>query len=339
MPKLSVIMSVYNEPPEWLHIAIQSILDQSYSDFEFIIINDNPEKPDNDRILREFSEKDNRVVIITNAKNIGLTKSLNQGLKVAKGEYIARMDADDMSLPLRFERQVTFLDNHPEILCVGSWTTSIDQNGNRLNNVCRYESDYRWVRAQFIQNSQISHPTAMFHRIINNELVQYDETVRYAQDYSLMVSIMQYGEITNLPEVLFCYRNSDSQITSSRKIEQQACAFKAQKRVFSLFKLNTSSQFLELYHRLTIRHDVNISFEFVSEKFREFFHDNKINRKNSLALELLYSTFLAYIRSNNTYRREKALITALKSSTPTMMHLGLRLFYHLLIRKINRKKG
>ncbi len=338
MPRVSVIMSVYNEPEEWLRIAIQSILDQTFSDFEFIIINDNPGNSDNDRILREFAEKDGRVAVITNETNIGLTKSLNKGLNIAKGYYIARMDADDMSLPHRFERQVEYLDLHPDIRCVGSWTGNIDDKGNRLESIGRYETNYRWVRAQFIQNSQISHPAAMYHRIVNDKLIQYDETVRYAQDYSLMVSILEYGEIANIPEVLFCYRNSNSQITSSKKTEQQACAFKAQQRAFSIFGLKASSVFQELFHSLTIKHEMEQPVDIVTEEFRRFFKENKVNKTNSLILELIYSTFLTYLRHHNSQSWKHTLPIAFKSSSSGMRLLGMKLIYHLLLRKINRGK-
>lgn len=338
MPKISVIMSVYNEPEEWIRIAIDSILDQTFSNFEFIIINDNPDNQGNEKILKEFAIKDRRVVIITNDKNIGLTKSLNKGLQVAKGEYIARMDADDMSLPQRFERQVEYLDKHSEILCVGSWTGSIDDKGNRLENVGRYESDYRWVRVQFIQNSQISHPAAMFRRIINNKLVQYDETVRYAQDYSLMVSILEYGEIANLPEILFCYRTSEIQITSSKRSEQQACAFKAQKMAFSVLGMKASPQFIELFHQLTIRHDMNQSCDVVIDEFQRFFANNKVNKNNTLILGVIYGTFLSYFLNRNSRSWKKTIPNALKYSTPSMQVLGIKFFYHLLKRKLNRKR-
>ena len=336
MTKVSVVMSVYNEPIEWIRTAIDSIVNQSFPDWEFIIINDKPDNSDNATLLSEYAEKDSRISIITNEENIGLTKSLNKGLKVAKGQYIARMDADDMSLPQRLERQVRFLDSHQNILAVGSWTGSIDENGNRLNATGRYETDYRWGRAQFIQNSQISHPAVMFHRIINNELVQYDESVRYAQDYSLMVWILQYGEITNLPEVLFCYRTSDIQITASKKTEQQACAFKAQKKAFSLFGFNVSQQFQELFHSLTIQHYMDHSYDVVIKEFKSFFSSNKLTKQNALALELIYSNYLYTLKHLNSNSLVKTFGSVIKHNSFDMNVLGVRLFTHLLVRKIKR---
>lgn len=329
-------MSVYNEPIEWIRIAIDSIVNQSFSDWEFIIINDKPENSDNVSLLRDYAEKDSRIAIVTNEQNIGLTKSLNKGLKEAKGQYIARMDADDMSLPQRFERQVSFLDCHPNVLAVGSWTGTIDENGNHLKAIGKYETDYKWVRAQFIQNSQISHPAVMYHRIIDGKLVQYDESVRYAQDYSLMVRILQSGEITNLSEVLFCYRNSENQITASKKTEQQACAFKAQRNAFALFGLKASPQFLELFHRLTIRHDMNQSYNMVIREFISFFKSNKRTKQNALALELIYGNYISTLKYLNSNSLLKNIGCVVKQNTFSMHILGIRLFAHLLTRKIKR---
>lgn len=336
MPKVSVVMSVYNEPIEWIRIAIDSIENQSFSDWEFVIINDKPGNSESALLLQEYAENDSRIIVITNENNIGLTKSLNKGLNLAKGQYIARMDADDKSLPQRFERQIDFLDSHPDFLAVGSWIDIIDKNGNNLNSYGRYETDYRWVRAQFIQNSQVSHPSVMFHRIIGGELIQYDESVRFAQDYSLFVKILQYGEITNLPEVLLCYRKSDSQITASRKAEQQACAFKAQKNAFALLGLNTTQQFQELFYRLTIQHDLDHPHEMVVSEFKSFFRNNKPTDQNSRALELIYGNYLftlKYLKSNSWM---KTIRCAVKYNTLSMHFLGIKLLMHLLERKIKR---
>ena len=115
MPKVSVLMSVYNGE-KYLKEAIKSILGQSFKDFEFIIINDGSIDK-TEKIIKVFNDK--RIVLI-NQENIGLTKSLNNGLKLAQGDYIARMDADDVALSYRLEKQVKFLDSNPHIFLVGS---------------------------------------------------------------------------------------------------------------------------------------------------------------------------------------------------------------------------
>ena len=114
---ISVIMSNYNTPEEYLREAIESILNQTYKNFEFIIIDDC--STDNSlEIIKSYN--DERIVLIENEENIGLTKSINKGLAVAKGEYIARMDADDVSLPQRFEKQINYMNDHTELIVCGS---------------------------------------------------------------------------------------------------------------------------------------------------------------------------------------------------------------------------
>jgi glycosyltransferase involved in cell wall biosynthesis len=113
-PYISAVMSVYNESEEYLRKSIESILNQTYTDFEFIIILDNPDNKKARDILKEYENKDDRIVLLENEKNIGLAPSLNRGVKVARGKYIARMDADDIALPQRFEKQVYFLENNPD---------------------------------------------------------------------------------------------------------------------------------------------------------------------------------------------------------------------------------
>ena len=109
MPKISVLMSVYNEPVDWMRQAIESILNQTYKDFEFIIVNDNPEREENQLVLNEYRDKDSRISVLCNDQNIGLTKSLNKGLENANCEFVARMDADDIAFPDRLKLQLQYL--------------------------------------------------------------------------------------------------------------------------------------------------------------------------------------------------------------------------------------
>ena len=128
--KVSVVMSVFSEPRNWLKKAINSILDQTFSDFEFIIINDNPIRKENYLFLKEIQQKDSRIIIIENKENIGLTKSLNKGLSVARGTYIARMDADDISFPTRLEKQYLFMEANSGVIACGAWARTIGKEKN-----------------------------------------------------------------------------------------------------------------------------------------------------------------------------------------------------------------
>ena len=118
-PKISVVMSCYNRA-EYSKLAIESILNQTYKDFEFIIIDDCSTDNTAD-VIQEYADKDERIVFIKNKQNMDYNYNLRKGFEIAKGEYIARMDDDDISMPERFEKQVEYLDKHPEITVLGTF--------------------------------------------------------------------------------------------------------------------------------------------------------------------------------------------------------------------------
>ena len=335
-PCISVIMSIYKEPTEWIRQSIDSILGQSFRDFEFIIVNDNPSREENNLLLDEYMRKDSRIIVITNETNLGLTKSLNRALMKARGEFIARMDADDISSLNRFEKQVAFLKDHPSLIAVGCWVIPIDESGKQFEQIVRYETNPRWVRAQFIQNSQVCHPASMFRRVNEDLAVQYDESMRFAQDYALWVSLLPYGDITNIPEALLSLRSSHQQITSSKREEQRACAERVQARAFSLFDFPSDDAFLKLFSVLTIHHGTDFQVEDVTALFKRFFADVRLTRQNSLALEIVYSTYLGFMRSKSGGSLNKFFRDTFNGSSPFMLRTGCRLGFHLLGRKLSR---
>lgn len=219
MPRVSVIMSAYNAE-KYIKEAIDSILNQTFKDFEFIIINDGSTDSTRDIIL---SYKDSRIRFIENKKNIGLTKSLNKGLKLAKGEYIARLDADDSSMPKRFEKQINFLDKHKDIAVIGNWIEIIDEETNKahvLKNSCN-SAIIKW--AQIFKN-QMDHSSVFFRKKIIEEVGSYKEIYKYAQDFDLWFRVLRKYKIANLPEVLTKYRIHSESVTKtpeSHKIQRK----------------------------------------------------------------------------------------------------------------------
>ena len=123
-------MGVYNEKISWLNESVESILNQTYRNFEFIIIDDNPDNKEIKNYLLNLKQRDERIIIIFNDCNIGLTKSLNKGLEMATGEFVARMDADDISINTRFERQISYLNNHSKCDAVFGFFYCIHVNHN-----------------------------------------------------------------------------------------------------------------------------------------------------------------------------------------------------------------
>lgn len=218
-PIISVLMSIYSEPLTWITESIESILEQTYRDFEFIVINDNPERDDNRVLLKKYSIQDDRIIIVENHENIGLTKSLNKGLEIAKGKYIARMDADDISIKNRFEIQLQYMESHPEVFCCGSQALIIDENNNEIGKFNHPTSDQE-IRSLLPVENHMIHPS-LFYR---NSNLRYDEGLRYAQDYGFIVGCAQKGKLANIGLPLLKYRRSDIQIGRSKLSLQDEAA-------------------------------------------------------------------------------------------------------------------
>lgn len=203
MVMISVIMSVYNEQ-QHVSEAMESILNQTFNDFEFIIINDGSIDKTHE-IIKRHAEKDKRIKIISHEKKEGLAKSLNDGIKMAKGKYIARMDGDDISLPERLQKQAEFMERNPQVGAIGSCYQEVDESGNILPRKQNPQSWKDIKRALFFYNP-ISHPTTMIRKEILRKAGTYDETFPTSQDYELFSKIARFSELRNHDEVLLIRR-------------------------------------------------------------------------------------------------------------------------------------
>jgi glycosyltransferase involved in cell wall biosynthesis len=189
-------MSVFNGE-KYLKESIESILKQTYSDFEFIIVND-ASQDGTGEILLEYQKKDNRIKIINNQTNIGLTKSLNKALKIAQGEYIARQDDDDLSLPERFEKQTEFLKKNPEIKMLGTFAHSINNKGDILREE-KFPISNEEIRKAFIKRNQFIHGSVMIEKKALSKIGFYNEDFQTSQDYELWFRFLRKFKSANLP--------------------------------------------------------------------------------------------------------------------------------------------
>lgn len=211
-PLVSVLMPVYNAQA-YIKEAIDSILNQTYTNFEFIIINDGSLDNSVD-IIRHYA--DPRIVFIDNQDNKGLVTVLNHGLDIAKGKYIARMDADDISLPNRLEKQVSFMERHSKVGVLGSWFHIFGGGFDRIETKLRYPT-----LKDMIKTSPVGHPTAMFRKSVFDKYhVRYDDKWKYAEDYELWIRANKYTQIANLQEVLLEYRWSGDNVSNKHEYEQ-----------------------------------------------------------------------------------------------------------------------
>ncbi len=198
-PKLSVIMPVYNAE-KYLKEAIESILNQTFKDFEFLIINDASSDFSNE-IIKSFT--DQRIKHLSLETNQGLISVLNQGIDLAIGQYIARMDADDISEPNRFEKQVKVLDNDPSIGICGTWFTLFE--GENTNRLIMHPASHDEITQDMLLNCAIGHPTVMGRTFLFKEHL-YNQDFYAAEDYELWSRLIGYTHFFNIQESLLRYR-------------------------------------------------------------------------------------------------------------------------------------
>ncbi len=227
-PVVSVVMSVYNGG-EYLHESIDSILNQSCKDFEFIIINDGS-VDGSLGILLEYQTADNRILIV-NQGNIGLTRSLNRGIKLAAGKYIARQDTDDKSLPERLEKQVQFLEANSDYFLVGTASKVIDQQGNIIGeSSVPFFTDNDKLQAVMNRFNPFFHSSVMFRNDVSCLGCFYDPRYEYAQDYELWTRISKLYKVYNLSEVLALNRHWPEMISKKKSKRQRRYVLRAKKQ-------------------------------------------------------------------------------------------------------------
>lgn len=209
-------MSMYNEPLEWLRSSIDSILAQTFGVFEFIIINDNPARQELNDLLKGYCDKDDRIRIIENEKNMGPAEARNRGLRIAVGKYIAIMDADDVSQPKRLELQNQFLEKNTEIFLVGSSVRIMCRNGELGEKATKHSGHKEIVKAILTGKLAFYHPAIMF----RNEGFLYRSKFA-CEDYDFYLGLLLKGKrFSNIKEVGLYYRMSDQSISMTRKRRQ-----------------------------------------------------------------------------------------------------------------------
>ncbi len=203
-PLVSVIMPVYNAE-RYLSSAVESILNQSYKHLEFIIINDGSTDSSME-ILKDYQSRDNRITLLNQPNNLGIVHSLNAGLFVSKGKLIARMDADDISLPERLSHQVDFMEGNPEVGLLGCKARYIDQYGDLLASPPMQHGDLA-IRWQMLFGSPFFHSSVMVRAsTLQRHGFRYEVAALHAEDYQLWSRIMLYAKAENLRKILLYYR-------------------------------------------------------------------------------------------------------------------------------------
>ena len=278
MPLISVLMPAYNAE-KYIAQAIESILGQTYDDFEFIIINDCSKDRTEEIIL---SYNDQRIVYLKNEQNLGVALTLNRGLAVAKGEFIARMDADDISLPDRLEKQVAFLQDNKDVAVLGTNVETFNEEGT----ICTGWSatDPEQMKVDLLFACGLAHPSVMMRTEVIRNLGGYDPDFNGLEDYELWCRVLEKYQITTLPDILLKYRIHGSQVTQ-----------------------NPSARYLELLRALKIRQVRQLGVEGeVPEAFSRSCQGEKLRTAEEIAsLDAFFALLDAANTKSHFYDNEK----------------------------------
>jgi glycosyltransferase involved in cell wall biosynthesis len=248
LPRLSVLLPVYNAADSVAR-AVESILGQSFVDFELIIVDDGSTDGSGD-ILRLF--QDPRVRLST-WENRGLAESLNEALRLARGELVARQDADDVSEPDRFRRQIDYLDLHPSVGLVGTNYVLVDEQGAEvlITNLFTHPDDLKV--AQVLSN-QFCHGSVMFRRSVIAEVGAYDPDVGHVEDYDLFARMSHATGVANLPEPLYRWRRNPSGISLSNvDVQAEQSAAIRERECSRLFARRSEYRVFSSFHPLSLR--------------------------------------------------------------------------------------
>ena len=249
---ITVLMPVYNAS-NYLNEAIESILNQSFIDFEFLIINDGATDQSEEIIM---SYKDARIRYIKKEVNQRLIATLNEGFKLAKGKYIVRMDADDISLPKRLEKQFRFMEANSEIALSGSWAENF---GDKIG-ISKYQTNHDAIKFKMMYQCHIVHPTIIIRKSILDTInLKFDPNFIHAEDYELFVRISENHLLANIPEVVLKYRVHSKSISNTYTETQLKNSAEIRTRIFNNLGFSISKELLDDYIKLNYQDYKNIN--------------------------------------------------------------------------------
>ncbi len=237
-PKVSVLMPAFNAE-DYISKAIESILHQSFSDFEFIIIDD-CSTDSTWEIISEYAQKDSRIVPFRNRENLKIAATLNRGIEVARGKYIARMDADDWSFPDRLSKQFKFMERNPSVVISGGTMVVCDQD-LKFVNLRKYGKKDAEIRKKIFRYSPFCHATTIYKTQVAQKIGGYNEKFFAAQDYDFYFRIGRLGHFANLEDQLYKMRTNPNGISLNRAKNQEK--FTLYIRIKSIMEYDYSMRF------------------------------------------------------------------------------------------------
>jgi glycosyltransferase involved in cell wall biosynthesis len=313
-PAVTLLMPVYNGE-KYLREAMGSILDQTFKDFEFLIINDGS-TDSSESIILSYSDK--RIRYIKNESNLKLIKTLNKGIKLCNGKYIIRMDADDISHPERIKKQVDFMESHPDIGICGSWFESF---GGIQNKTVKYKETHDEIMTKMLYQCHFCHPSIIIRNEIFDDLkMLFDEDYAHAEDYDFYIKASKKWKFHNIQEPLLKYRIHDDSVSKKYKSTQIQNSLKIKQRLFEDFNTKSSEIELEAFEALNHHNynNINIGIEKIQDLLESLLLGNRIQNLVSQTyfenyLEDLWIHFCYHKTNLKTYKKSKILYSYKKA--------------------------
>lgn len=217
MPKISVLTPLYKTHDDVLRETIESVLGQTYGDFELLLLDDSPPGERKQAVVEEY--KDERIRYEVNETNLGISDSRNKLMKLARGEYFAVLDHDDVMLPTRLEKQVAYMDEHPEVGVLGSYVEWM-----KKHSINRQPTDHQSISLRLMTSCCVVHTATMLRRsVIEQTGAQYEKRWSPAEDYALWLFLLSHTQFHNLPEALTRYRCHENNTSKLQKSKMDIC--------------------------------------------------------------------------------------------------------------------
>ncbi|MGC6408473.1 glycosyltransferase family 2 protein [Bisgaard Taxon 45] len=288
-PLVSVLICAYNVE-KYIEECINAVINQTYKNLEIIVVNDGSSDSTLSK-LHSLSEKDSRIKMINNPKNLGFISSLNIGIEYVSGDYVARTDADDITKPEWIEKILGYMLSHPQIIAMGSYLTILSEDGNGSNLANYYEHGEQWknplthkeiVEAMLFRNPIHNNSMIVKSNVFREHGLRFDPAYQHTEDYQFWLEVSRLGKLANYPESLVYYRLHNTQTSSLHNKYQNLMAKKIRKRA-----INYYLQDLGVVHRL----GENIFFDDVVKIQTELTNLNLL--ANEVVRKILYDCYLS----------------------------------------------
>jgi len=266
-PKVSVLMPAYNTE-KYITEAIESILNQTFKEFELIIIDD----CSTDRtweIIQDYTKKDNRIIALRNEKNLGIPENRNKLISLSKGKYVVWQDSDDISMPYRIEKQYNFMENHPDVGICGGWLLFFNNNNNKIYTQ-KYNIKDTFLRKNIFKFSPVSQGVSIVRKKIYNKVGNYNILFKQAEDLDMSFRIGMHSKYSNIPEVLLKYRFDYNSISKSKVKENIKYTLKVRKLAINKYNYKISYfDYLVYYITYFVKFLPRNFIFFIFRKFRK----------------------------------------------------------------------